>query len=139
MIKTATKIAWAHYNTPYIWGGKTALEGYDCSGFVIDILQSVGILPLGADMTAHGLWKRCQRRDIEVEPQEGCLVFYGKPDKVTHVMYCLNNKFCIGAVLGGKKCTDRRVAMALDARVRCLPINYRPDIVGYGDPFLANF
>lgn len=136
MIEIATKIAWAHYNLPYIWGGKTALEGFDCSGFIIDILQSVGIIDRASDTTAQGLWKRFQHPGT-TEPEEGCLVFYGKPDNVNHVMYCLDKRFCIGAVGGGKKCTSIEFATALDARVRVFPINYRTDIVGFADPFLA--
>jgi len=30
--------------TFYLWGGDDPLAGFDCSGFVIEILKSVGIL-----------------------------------------------------------------------------------------------
>ena len=126
----STQIAWKHYNVPYIWGGQSPLVGFDCSGFVMDILIATGIVPKGTDMTAHGLWDHFKPYRTH-EPKEGCFVFYGKPDKITHVMYCIGGGKCIGAQGGGSKCTGIEVAQALDARVKCLPINYRPDIVGY--------
>ena len=40
----AYKLAWKYIGKFYKWGGDDP-SGFDCSGFVIEILKSVGILP----------------------------------------------------------------------------------------------
>ena len=57
MRSVATKVAWHYLGTPYIWGGDD-FSGFDCSGFVIEILKSVGILPRDGDWTAAMLKSR---------------------------------------------------------------------------------
>ena len=67
----------------YIWGGSSPRYGFDCSGFVIWILQVFGLLPAG-DWTAGTLSKAFQETS---DYQPGNLVFYGKDrDRIYHVM-----------------------------------------------------
>lgn len=47
--------ALSYLGTPYIWGGDDP-SGFDCSGFVIECLKSVGLLSEKEDYTADGLY-----------------------------------------------------------------------------------
>jgi len=42
----ALKYLWHWLGIQYSYGGDDAIEGWDCSGMVIEVLQSVGILPI---------------------------------------------------------------------------------------------
>ncbi len=44
----------AHLLTAYRWGGDDPIDGFDCSGFVIEALTAFDIWP-GGDTTAQGL------------------------------------------------------------------------------------
>lgn len=149
-LKIAERVAYSHLGRPYVWGGDSALEGFDCSGLVIEILKSVGILPLTGDWTAKGLWVHFQDC-VTVTPQLGCLVFWGDP--IRHVEFCLTNRLSLGASGGGSANTpppptgdpvlDRlnRVLFLLegsgddDAYIKIRPFNSRPGVVGFVDPF----
>lgn len=49
--------ALSYLGTPYIWGGDDP-SGFDCSGFVIECLKSVGLLSENEDFTADGLYRK---------------------------------------------------------------------------------
>ncbi|MFC1535727.1 NlpC/P60 family protein, partial [Candidatus Neomarinimicrobiota bacterium] len=49
MKKIASSIAFHFVGLPYLWGGDDAVAGYDCSGLVIEILKSVGLLQRSGD------------------------------------------------------------------------------------------
>ena len=55
-----------------ISGAAMILRGFDCSGYCIEILKSVGLLPRKGDWTAAGLFEKFGK---VVEPSTGCLVF----------------------------------------------------------------
>jgi len=133
------RIAFAHYNVAYIYGGKKYRIGFDCSGFVHDILTAVGRLPeIKTGMSAAMIFDYFKSRDYQVfqgAPFEGCLVFYGSLFRISHIMYCLDGGITIGAAGGSEKCTTVSKAAELDARVKCLPYNYRDDVVGFIDIF----
>lgn len=145
-IPAATAIAWKMYGKPYLWphetngwrGKKFNDPGVDCSGFVSIILKETGALPVDAEKNAHNLWKHFENKTVTGGPHEGCLIFYGQPDKVSHVMYCLNEQLCIGAVNGGSKCTSVEISYIHDARVSVRKINqYRPeDIIAIVNPYM---
>ena len=98
--EVAIRVAWASYGTPYIWGGDDAIAGFDCSGFCIEILQSVGILPKG-DWTASGLWDRFAPLRMEREGP-GRLVFCKTPSGlIRHIEFCIGDGLSIGASGGG--------------------------------------
>ncbi|MBC8102260.1 MAG: C40 family peptidase [Cytophagales bacterium] len=78
----AAEWATSFLGTPYLWGGSSSF-GLDCSGFVQLCYRLAGItLRRDADI---------QREDPRFEPVAfdsllpGDLVFFGKPDRITHV------------------------------------------------------
>ena len=141
-IEIATKIAWSHLGTPYIWGGDDAVGGFDCSGFCIEVLQSVGILPRSGDWTAQMLYERfvtSQFYPKNTIPQEGFLVFWhSKNDKnrIIHVEYCINRELSIGASGGGSKTITIKDAIEQNAYIKIRPFASRPYIYGFVNPFI---
>lgn len=128
-IKTLTKYAWTFVGKPYKWGGDDP-SGFDCSGLIVELLKAIGKLEEGDDLTAQGLHKFHPGAYIP-SPSECCLVFYGKPDKVTHVAYCISDTLMIEAGNGGSFVKTEEDAIKYNAFVRVRPINRRRDIVGF--------
>ena len=129
------KLAWHYLGTPYKWGGDDPMEGFDCSGFVIELYQSVGWLPVRGDWTAHQLYERAKGRGkLESAPVVGGLAFYGSPGRVTHVTVVVDVRgiaYCIGANAGGSKTLTVDVASQQNAFVKLRPVGYRADLVSY--------
>ena len=127
MRKYIIAIALKFQGIPYIWGGASP-SGFDCSGFVIWILQVFGLLPAG-DWTAQGLSRSF---DSTSSPLPGDLVFYGTDkDHIYHVMMYLGDnttgQLVIGASGGDHTTTDVREARKKNAMVKIKPIDYRSD------------
>jgi hypothetical protein len=79
---------------PYIWGGSTPEESFDCSGYVCWIINKSGVGSVGRT-TAQGLYNLCAPILME-SAKPGDLVFfhstYTTADTVTHVgMYVGDN------------------------------------------------
>lgn len=65
---------------PYLWGGNTR-NGVDCSGFVKNIYQDVGInLPRTAQLQFN-----FAKKIADKERKSGDLVFFKKGSRITHV------------------------------------------------------
>jgi len=120
---------------PYKWGGDDPMEGFDCSGLAIEMLKSVGHLTNNEDTTADGLMRMFPRVDT---PIVGCLVFFGKPGKATHVGICLNSLEMLEAGGGGPGTVDVKEAMKSNAFIRMRPIKSRKDFICFCDPFLED-
>jgi len=130
-------IAFHFEGTPYVWGGDDP-SGFDCSGFCIEILKSVGLLPREGDWTAKGLFALFAAAGKQVQaPHEGCLVFWsageGKP--ISHVEYCLSETLCIGASGGGSKTLSAADAWRQNAYVKVRPIQRDRYLAGIVDPY----
>jgi hypothetical protein len=113
------------------------MAGYDCSGFCIEILKSVGVLPRKGDWTAEGLMNRFLHNRVDI-PKEGCLVFWTSstdPLKIIHVEYCLDDLLAIGASGGGSKNQTVDDAIKNNAYIKVRPMKSRNNIWGYVDPF----
>jgi len=83
---------------PYLWGGRTP-AGYDCSGFVQQVLAEQGIaLPRDARDQCRGSMRRTGTRP----PGPGDLAFFRRPGKpASHVGICLGGSYfahCRGRV-----------------------------------------
>ncbi|RLC88834.1 MAG: hypothetical protein DRJ03_00935 [Chloroflexi bacterium] len=121
-------VAWSFHGLPYIWGGDDPMKGFDCSGFVIEILKSVALLPRKGDWTAQGLYNRFLiTHQTQAEPEFGCLAFWHSPwgeetDKIVHVEFCLNDFLTMGASGGGSKTKTEEDASAQNAYIKVRPI-----------------
>jgi len=127
-------VALAHklIGIPYIWGGSSPRVGFDCSGFVIWILQVFDALP-GGDWTADGLCKKFPKTDA---PKPGDLVFYGRRGSISHVMLYAGEmegvQMCIGASGGDSRTTTAEEARKRNAMVKLKDVRYRSDFVQFG-------
>lgn len=118
------------YGTPYKWGGANKLEGFDCSGLVMEILKSIGVMAHGNDMNAQGLYNWVSVSGQKNKFGEGALCFYGKSLKqITHVSIMIDDKICIEAGGGDKTTINKEVAEKQGAVVRLRPYNYRKDLL----------
>ena len=131
----AERIALSYLGTPYYWGGDDPIQGFDCSGFVIEILKSVGILERSGDWTAAGLFNLFDAHEV-VDPTTGCLVFWAnRDDKIIHVEYCLDSTLSIGASGGGSTTTTVEEAIRRNALVKIRPFHSRSGIAGFVNPW----
>lgn len=133
----ALQIAWAYLGRPYIWGGDDPMRGFDCSGLIIEILQSVGVIGRKVDLSAQGLWLAFKDKCKVEHPDAGCLVFwtnrYGS--KVIHVEMCINRELSIGSSGGGSKTLTLKDAIEQNAYIKIRPFRSRQHIKGFIDPF----
>jgi len=137
----ARQIAWKLYGQPYRWGGDDTVDGFDCSGYVLEILKSVGAIKLykggrDNDMTAQGFWDHYQNEKIDI-PFDGCLVFWWNKDetRIRHIEFCLSDTLSIGASGGGSSTVDSAAAAKANAFVKVRPIKGRGTIAGFVNPF----
>lgn len=122
---------------PYRWGGDDPMAGYDCSGLVIELLQSCGLLPHRYDNTAQGLYNHFVRKNAVslTESEFGALLFYGTGlKKITHIGFGLDHYRMLEAGGGGSSTTSEDAAIARNAFVRIRPATYRKDIVAILKP-----
>lgn len=130
-IGVITDLAKKCLHIPYRWAGQDPFTGFDCSGLIVYLLRCAGVMQLGEDYTAEQLrhlYPKVQN------PDEGILVYYGKVT-AKHVMYCISDTHCIGAVAGTENINTRQAAELAGAMVDLRPITYRTDILGYNRPF----
>jgi cell wall-associated NlpC family hydrolase len=114
---------------PYIFGGQHPAQGYDCSGFVQHLLQSVGIDPKG-DQTAMTLYNHFSEFGKISLPRVGALTFYGKNvASITHIAFMISEHQIIEAGGGHSTTTDIQKAIADEAFIRIRPFGHRQDLV----------
>jgi len=119
---------------PYKWGGDDPLQGIDCSGLVIELLQSQGVLSRSFDSTAQGLLNHFVSFKTNT-PSFGALVFFGKDaTKVTHVGFAVDEKLMLEAGGGDSTTTTIGIAAAKNAFVKIRPILARHDFVAVVKP-----
>jgi len=130
----AVRYAWAWIRTPYKWGGDD-FSSMDCSGFIIEVLQGVGILPHGRDYSAHDLYMLFKPNVVALG-YAGCLAFW-LDDKghAVHVMLLIDNTHVIGASGGGSKTDDLADAIRDNAFIKMRPLTYRKGTSVIIDPY----
>lgn len=133
----ALKVAEKHLNLPYKWGGDDPLSGFDCSGFIIEILKSVGIVGPNFDDTANGLSQKFPDTEIL---QPGVLVFWdwnndGLVDHVEMIAHIdeEGNAYTIGASGGNSGTSTPQRATSDNAYVKIRPLQSGYTIAN--DPF----
>lgn len=131
-VELATKYAWSMIGLPYKWGGDDPMAGFDCSGYCIEIMKSVGIFPRGGDWTAQILWDKYRSKEVD-RPEEGALVFWydRSQTRVIHVEYCLDHLYALGASGGGSRTITVADATSQNAYIKMRPIQSRSGIAGY--------
>lgn len=119
--------------TPYKYGGENPMSGFDCSGLVIELYKSMGILPHGFDGTAQKIYNLFEMNSTHNSYGIGSLVFYGESvTKITHVAMMLDKSQpwrIIEAGSGTSKTLTKDDADNSNAYVRIRPIGYRSDKV----------
>ena len=119
---------------PYRWGGDDPMAGFDCSGFVVEVLHAVGKLQ-ARDYSAHDLYTLF-KPDIVALGYAGCLAFWldGRGHAV-HVMLLIDNVHVIGASGGGSGTDDLADAIRENAFIKMRPLGYRKGTPVLVDPF----
>jgi len=139
-LSIGSMVAFSLLNKPYIWGGDNPVEGLDCSGLVIEILKSMGVLPAQGDWTAQGLYERFKDKEVnEQHVREGCLVFWeGMDGTANHVEYVLTSELSICARGGGSTIRSLKDALKYGAYSKIRPWKDRKgrSIKALVDPFL---
>lgn len=141
-IDIATEVAKSFLGLPYKWGGDDPMKGFDCSGFVIEILKSVGYLPRVGDWTAQSLYNMFLNNHSAIA-EEGMLVFWRRstpntpPYKIIHIEYILNKHLAIGASGGGGSTITEQDAVEQNAYIKIRPYDSRKNWVGFYDPFVV--
>lgn len=114
---------------PYIWAGNNPIEGFDCSGFVQELLASCGMDPPG-DQTAQSLFDHFQKNGAWNVYACGSLAFYGlSVTKITHVAMLLDGYRIIEAGGGGSLVKTKELAALHNAYIRIRTIKHRNDLV----------
>jgi len=130
----ALKYIWEFAGIPYLWGGDSPLEGFDCSGLCVEFLQAAGLMDPGEDATAHGLYLKFKNK--QSPPEDGCLVFWFRDGKAIHVEIMVSATHTLGASGGGSKTKTIADAIKQNAYVKLRPVNHRGDIYKIVNPFL---
>jgi cell wall-associated NlpC family hydrolase len=128
-MKSLIEYALKFVGVPYKWGGSNPMTGFDCSGLVQFILQSVGADPKG-DQNAQGLHDLfLQQGGINIpEPKAGAICFYGKtPATISHVSFCINSNQILEAGGGDSTTVTVTEAAKRDACVRVRVADGRKD------------
>jgi cell wall-associated NlpC family hydrolase len=113
---------------PYIWGGAHPCQGYDCSGFIQEILHSVGLGPR-TDMTASQLYYfLANNPNWHPVLEKGSILFFGKDERsISHTAIALNTYQMIEAGGGNSSTVSVEKAINNNAFIRIRPI--RNDLV----------
>lgn len=132
-VETLRQYAMRLVGVPYKFGGANPISGFDCSGLVLELYKSMGIVPRGYDATAQGIYNLFETNSIQNAYGIGSLVFYGDSvNKITHVAMLLDKNQpwrVIEAGSGTAKTLTKDDADNSNAFVRIRPINYRSDKV----------
>lgn len=124
--KWLVQTALSHLGTPYIWGGDDP-SGFDCSGFVLECLKTVGVIDERSDLTADSLMRNLKGAVVDT-PTEGALLFtLDSTGRSIHVVICLDEWYQIGASGGTSATTENALAWRNNAFVKIRPIRFRPD------------
>lgn len=128
----AVAYALLYVGTWYSWGGDDP-SGFDCSGLITEVGQSVGAIGRKEDYTAEG-WRQLAiacGAGIPA-PIPGCLVFFGERE-ASHVAIAINSWQMIEAAGGGRHVTTKDAAIKANAFIKVRPIRSRKNVLGYAD------
>ena len=116
--------ALSYLGTPYRWGGDDP-SGFDCSGFVLECLKTIGLCDEHYDYTANALLHFLTDNNTLETPEKGALLFYlNEENKAYHVVICLDQFYQIGASGGNSQTTDTQKAWNKNAYIKIRPIHF---------------
>lgn len=119
----------AYLGLPYLWGGATPITGFDCSGFVLELLQSIGFWANKQDGSSQEIADHFAAT-FGLTPQYGSLLFFGKSrENITHITFALSDKFMVEASSGDSTTINRDIAIKQQAYIKVRPISHRIDLV----------
>jgi len=136
----ALDYAFRFIGIPYYWGGDDPIQGFDCSGFVIEVLQAVGLLPFGYKDIAGGLWNKWKNHTV-LKARPGCLALWFQPgfplsiQTCSHVELCLDEGYSIGSSGGGSKTITPAEAIRTNAFIKIRPFTWWGHPPIFVDPF----
>jgi cell wall-associated NlpC family hydrolase len=122
---------------PYIWGGDDPILGFDCSGFILELLASIGFVKRGIDYSAQGIFNLFRDRVIDhAELSAGCLIFWKNADgKIVHVALAINEDQIIHSAGGSETTKTPEDAIRENAYIREDVVSYRGNNYIAVDPF----
>lgn len=116
--------------TPYFFGGDDTMSGFDCSGFVSELLRASGLESYTFRTNAQGILNALKSRGNIMPAQLGALAFYGKsPIDVDHIAFCIDEYSMIEAGGGDGTTLNLVTAIRQNAFVRIRPVRFRRDFL----------
>lgn len=124
------QIALRYLGIKYKYGGKNPVSGFDCSGFVSEILKACGVVPHFADWNSQQLYDNLEKNANYDRWGLGSLAFFGKDShSIEHVAFCIDQYIMIESAGGDHLTLTTDDAIAKNACVRIRPIKYRKDFL----------
>lgn len=115
----------------YHYGGDDPIAGFDCSGFVQELLTSCGVLPFGiGKLNAQMIFDRLSLTGSQNAWALGSIAFYGdNPLQIHHIGFCLDSFRMIEAGGGNAETLSIEDAIVRNAFIKIRPIKYRKDFL----------
>lgn len=117
---------------PYLWGGDDPIKGFDCSGYVLELLKAAGVVKGKVDMNSQGIHDFLLQNKgiVEASADLGDILFYGESNKkINHVAFAVTKSLMYEAGSGDSSVTSAEIAAQKNAFIRMRPIHNRGDLV----------
>lgn len=128
--ETIIENAIKYLGKPYVWGGESESEGgYDCSGFVYNVLKDSGIKV--SRLTAQSYYNKYKTNICE-KTTKGALIFFGSgKSKISHIAISTGDGKYMYESIGNSKNTKTNKGKGVTKSL----ISRRKDLVYVAAPF----
>lgn len=114
----------------YQWGGDDPILGFDCSGFVLELLKASGEIHSSSPKLSAQMIFNFYKHLPPGPARKGALVFYGKDTShVTHIAFCIDSEFIIEAGGGDSSTLNDQRAIEQNAFIKMRPAKHRKDFL----------